>query len=111
MIFVSFLYSACRGILIGASGVWMRDISRNTSRCFKPAVVDERVCIAFRRALSYKSFQFVVFMRNIANAALGRLESLHTRRGREWSDRWILSMVALLESFTVISISNITLRG
>lgn len=86
MIFVSFLYSACRGILIGASGVWMRDISRNTSRCFKPAVVDERVCIAFRRALSYKPFQFVVFMRNIANAALGR--------GREWSDRWILSMVA-----------------
>lgn len=60
----------------------MRDISRNTSRCFKPAVVDERVYSTFRRALGCKSFRFVFFMRNIADAALGRLESLHSRRGR-----------------------------
>lgn len=59
----------------------MRDISRNTSRCFKPAVVNERVCSAFRRALSCNSFRFVFFMRNIADAALGRLEGPHSRRG------------------------------
>lgn len=60
----------------------MRDISRNTSKCFKPAMIDERVYSAFGRALSCKSSRFVFFMRNIANAALGRLESLHSRRDR-----------------------------